>query len=459
MNILSKNFRDLGFTLGLFVLCWAAYSNCLHNEFVVDDYGLIVRNTGIRQASDLQLNLFAPRQLGYGIDYYRPIVHGLIVVDYLLFGFNPVGYHAVNLALFFLGSWALFLVIRRISGEARLAWVTAALYAVHPINGALVNYKTMTGITLMVLCLWGSLGWLLAWREAPPKKHFLIGSVLLFATALLCHELAVFFLLYMAAALMFTTNVRLRETVRMMLPFVGVLGVYLVIRFLFTGMGGNLASKYSGPGSSLANYLTGFPVLVGWYLGKLFLPMHVVYSWGTGAGFKGQLWPAVVLGVLVLCLLVKILKVYRRGVMALSLTWLLLGLLPLLVACPIDRRAGLVIEPHWLLFSSAGFFLYAGALVSRLIDRGRWLGWGVLVFLLTVYAWGSRTHNFYWGNEVRYCRFWLEEFPENPTTKFILAQALLRQGAVEESGQLFQGLLNGKKEDWEVYANLGLMAA
>ncbi len=80
------------------------YSNSLHNDFLMDDYPMLIKNQQIGDPSFLQLNIGAHQHQ----KYFRPVSHILNLITYSFFGENPVGYHVFNLSLFYLACLLLF---------------------------------------------------------------------------------------------------------------------------------------------------------------------------------------------------------------------------------------------------------------------------------------------------------------------------------------------------------------
>ena len=79
-------------------LCFVTFRNSLHNDFLMDDYPMLIGNDLIETQSFLQIDI-------HGLSnkiYFRPITHLLNYITFGLFGRNPLGYHLFNLSLFYL---------------------------------------------------------------------------------------------------------------------------------------------------------------------------------------------------------------------------------------------------------------------------------------------------------------------------------------------------------------------
>jgi tetratricopeptide (TPR) repeat protein len=79
-------------------------------------------------------------------------------LDHALFGLDPAGYHAVNLALHLAAALVLFLALRRMTGHERTAAWVAAVFAVHPLHVESVAWvaerkDTLSGLFFMLTLL------------------------------------------------------------------------------------------------------------------------------------------------------------------------------------------------------------------------------------------------------------------------------------------------------------------
>ncbi len=114
----------------------------------------------------------------------RPLTYLTFRANYQIGGRNPVGWHAVNLALHIAAALLLFAALRRLVPQ-RIALLAAAIFAVHPLQSEPVNYiferATLLSTTLTVGALW-------SWAAG---RRWL--AVLWFAAALLAKEECVSF--------------------------------------------------------------------------------------------------------------------------------------------------------------------------------------------------------------------------------------------------------------------------
>ena len=132
----------------LVTITLAAYANSFSGPLIFDDSTNISQNPNIRSLWPLTKALSAPAASHLRT---RPIVSLSLALNYALFGAHTAGYHAFNLAIHLLASLTLYGIVRRILLNERLrprfgehatvlAWLTAAIWTVHPLQTESVTY-------------------------------------------------------------------------------------------------------------------------------------------------------------------------------------------------------------------------------------------------------------------------------------------------------------------------------
>ena len=148
----------------------AAFGASLVSGFHFDDYAIF--DAANRASASGFGALFAVRQT-------RPLTYLTFWLNRALGGQNPLGYHAVNLALHLTAVLLAYQCLLRLL-DRRTAWLTAALFAVHPLQAEAVDYIWARAIVLAAVFVFASL---LAWMDGRPWL-----AVALFALALLAKE-------------------------------------------------------------------------------------------------------------------------------------------------------------------------------------------------------------------------------------------------------------------------------
>ena len=152
------------------VTAGAVYLPSLRGEFVYDDVAQIIIDDYIHQPSHFTDVLTLRVMTTDVLDFNRPVNLLSLMIDSLLWGRRPFGYHLTNLLLHIGCSILVLLVLanilRRLAGKGRRptwpllgATAGALLFAVHPLNSEAVCPVTfredlLVGLTTLV-ALWG----------------------------------------------------------------------------------------------------------------------------------------------------------------------------------------------------------------------------------------------------------------------------------------------------------------
>jgi tetratricopeptide (TPR) repeat protein len=163
----------------LFAAVVAAYSNHFNNGFHFDDWHTIQVNPAIRTLANLPR--FFTDSTTFSIiptgQTYRPIITASLAVDYALGGgLRPYWFHAstffwflVQLVLMYLLSLDVFERVRPSLGNRWLAWLTAAIYGLHPVCAETVNYIIQRADLYSTL---GIVAGIVIYARAPRLRRF-----------------------------------------------------------------------------------------------------------------------------------------------------------------------------------------------------------------------------------------------------------------------------------------------
>ena len=102
----------------------------LWGGFVWDD-NIYIKVNPVREVSGLWQIWFSPSAIE-GEGHYWPLVYTTFWLEHKLWGFDPTGYHIVNVLLHLANTLLLWHLMRRLSVSG--AWVVAAVFAVHPLH-------------------------------------------------------------------------------------------------------------------------------------------------------------------------------------------------------------------------------------------------------------------------------------------------------------------------------------
>jgi len=267
-------------------------------------------------------------------------------------------------------------------------------------------------------------------------------SILLFIPALLCHEVAVLFPLYLAAALHVSVPVRFKDILNKCAPFIGIVLVYAVFRFCAMGFGSVLSVSFGRLDLTAVTYFSALARLWAGYILRLIHLNDIVLIWDVPVIKEGALVWAGALAAGVAGCLWFIAARRSRGPAVLGLSWMLGGLLPVSLAALSRADFGFYIEPHWLPFASAGFCIVLADILIRLRKGLSSKLWFVLLgFLILFQMIRSADYNFLWGSQKRYCLYWQEIAPRNYWANLWLGLSHLRGGQFQDARDCFERIL------------------
>jgi len=142
-NSLSRRLAYPAVVVFLAIVIFAIYSQVFNGEFVLDDYSSIVHNESIKSTDIKQF-----------FNQSRPLGRYSFALNYSIHGFEPFGYHLVNIILHVLNSILVFFLVQALFATPKMAksrlaehsvsiaFFTALIFAVHPVQTQAVSYIT-----------------------------------------------------------------------------------------------------------------------------------------------------------------------------------------------------------------------------------------------------------------------------------------------------------------------------
>ena len=229
----SLNFI-LALLLGL--ISFALYANTLKNGYVLDDNNVITENSivtkGIPAIPEI---LSTPYRRGYWFasnDLYRPLSLVMFAAEYQFFGKNPMPGHFINILLFAGCVILLFFFLDNLfqRKQTAVAFVTALLFAVHPIHTEVVaNIKSRDEL-LCFFFAFLSLNVFIKYMQSGKMINLLLGFFCFFLS-LLSKETVITFLAVIPLVFLFYRNENKTRSIQICLGAGLIAVVFLTIRF------------------------------------------------------------------------------------------------------------------------------------------------------------------------------------------------------------------------------------
>jgi len=289
--------RNLIIFLLFFLFVFCSYITNYNASWHFDDYQNIVDNPRIH-IKDLRFNTFKEtffREINSGtnlsIRLYRPVTMLTFALNWYIGKDNVIGYHIVNNAIHLLTAFFLFLAVLNLfkspnlkgkyqGNETAIAFLTAILWAVNPIQTQAVTYivQRMASFVAMFYII-GIYFYLKARLSSPRYKRFLFiaGCLLSFILALGSKENAVTFPIAVAIMeILFFQNLKDRNSRRKVTLTLIIGGVVITAFLTILFIKGNIAhllEGYENRTFTLGERLLTESRIIIYYMSQIFYPM------------------------------------------------------------------------------------------------------------------------------------------------------------------------------------------
>ena len=156
MSELLKRHQTLFQNAALVVLGLVTLWQSVAFDFVNwDDVSYVQQNDLIRSWSPANLWGIATETVTRN---YAPLTILSFLIDHTIWGNIPSGYHATNVLLHLLNGVLVFLLLKQLTGNLFIAWLTAALFLVHPVQiESVVWISSRKGLLCSAFMLWAAI--------------------------------------------------------------------------------------------------------------------------------------------------------------------------------------------------------------------------------------------------------------------------------------------------------------
>lgn len=454
----------------------AAYQPVWRAGFIWDDDFYVTKNQLLMAPDGL-------RRIWFSADspsQYFPLTYTSFYLEHALWGFDPLGYHLINILLHAINALLVWQLLRRLRVPG--AWLAAALFAWHPIQVESVAWISERKNVLMgfffLLAVWS---WIRFTEdgEKPPWRFYamslICGALALFAKTTACTLPAA-----LLVALWFKKQPINWRRIGQVAPFVamgvgmGLLSIWWEKHHQGTesqtfGMGPMdrvlLASReiwfYLGKLLWPANLTFSYPRWVisasdpqayGWLMATVGLAAAV---WRAGRGVQSAMLYFV--GTMSVMLGFVMEYTYRYSFVADHYVYLAcIGPLALVAAVLVRRPvlAGVVLMALCVLtWRQAGTYVNAETLWKTTLRRnpGSWMAYDNLALLL---AKEGKTDEM-----ISALRAMLKKNPQDDHAHYNLGLIYLRQGSLTNAAVEFQSALRSNPQHDKAWASLGMALA
>jgi len=165
-------------------------SPALQNKFTnLDDTQYLVENPVVKELNAENIKTIFSEQF---VGNYQPITMLSYMVEYTLWGLNPFGYHLMNLLFHLLGTLLVFHIIKKLSGNDLIAFITSLLFGIHPLHVESVAWiAERKDVLYGFYFLWALYLYILHTKQEKQFSKYFLFSLILFVFALLSKAQAV----------------------------------------------------------------------------------------------------------------------------------------------------------------------------------------------------------------------------------------------------------------------------
>lgn len=406
----QKNFLKPHIILLSFIVL-LIYSNSLRNGFVYDDNTVLVGNRVFKEF-DIKEIFFG---LPFGVEYF-PVRDLSFAVDFAIWDENPFGFHLSNLILYLLFIAILYYFIlelnRLLLSEINLeksgiiAFITAALFAVHPIHSEPVNFITargtlMSGAFFVLSCLY----YLKFMRERAHWGNYLL-VLLFFVLSMLSKSYSIILPLVLSIFEFYPRERRLKNSLYLLPVFGLSFAFYIFFKFVAVKTGVVIYQNIGFRPELIAGKLSVAVQIPFFYLSKIVLPMNLSAEYDVRLS-TGMADPVVILGFLAIAgiFLISLALKKRFPYLLFGFFWFFLTLIPFLQVLP----TGTLLADRYIFIPSFPFFYILAVSLTALSKNSRFK----FLTLLIAMIWGisALNQNRVWASDVS---LWSRTIRNNP---------------------------------------------
>lgn len=468
-------------------LIFTIYSNTLNSPFVFDDKENIERNPRVHM---LRIDRESLARAATGLNSNRPVSNLSFAFNYRLHGDDVFGYHLVNLVIHCLNGLFLYRLIKKtlqLSGtdpasgridsvatsplgptiigseSIRIAFLTALMWSLHPIQTQSVTYIVQRMNSLATLFYLLSFLFYIDARLAGSRVKTVAGFIGCAAAGLMslgskeiAATLPVFLFLY---EWYFFQDLRAGWILKMRVPLF-LIGLFLTAAlFLFVGKNPltDILGGYPARGLTPVERLMTEARVVVFYVSQLLYPhpsrLNLDHDFPLSHTPFDPVTTLPAIVAVAACLVLAVVLARKYRLVSFSILWFFGNLAIESSIIPLE-----IIFEHRNYLPSMFFFLLPVWAVCRFVNP-KWLGTVALWLMILTGAFWSYERNHVWRDEVTLLRDCVEKSPQKARPNYGLGRALAARGDLDESMTYLRRTLDIDPRHVEARNSLGSVLA
>lgn len=440
----------------LILLSLMVYGNSLSNDFCWDDFASIVKNPTLN-AKGATFWEFSMTPL---LEMFTPLTNAILYFNFLFAHHDASVYHAVSLLIHILVVTSLYKLVRLMTKDNKLSFVTALIFAIHPLNVEPTAWISARSTILSGLFIVLSLIHYYKYLETKKIAHYLV-AVLAFILCCLSKTIGIVLPgMLIALDLFFFSKISIRFFLNK-IPFL-IIGSFFVYYAINIRYDENITDLYFGNYSAIDRIFLASYSYSHYFIAFL-LPVGLTCS--SGLPFSSeQLLPIEFYAsvAIILYIIFIYFKTHRSTILA-SFMFYTAAVSPVLHIIPFgrdvvaDRYAYLPL----MLLSTVGATIILKFYNYLKTDKGFNVIWFAPLFyaIILTLAISAIQRSMVWKNNTTLFTDAISKKPENYFPSYALALYYVDNGLAEKSIPYFNISLSKKADQVEAYYNRGLAYA
>jgi len=453
-----------------------AFTNSLFNDFVGDDYSLLINNTFYESWKNFPRIFdksylspgnyaYAPREKSNsGSAAYRPVLSTTYFIDHWLWKKNAFGYHLTNLILHIANTLLAYFILFVISKNKSISLFGAILFCVHP-----AKVEAVCAIGYRADCLaafFALLSFLLyiqnSFSGTSSCKNKIRLSLLFYFLAVFSKEAAVVLPFTLVAYDVYFRKCRLPDLLsHFKNHYLGYLIIATFYLFVYLKVFPNTTlDKVGLLGGTITNHALTILRIFYLQIYSLAIPFHVtavppqytppLLPWGNY-----QMWLTIIIPFFYVFMTGRM-YFYSKAISFLML-WFLIFYIPVSNIIPLANP----LSHRFLYLPSLGFLGAAAMLIHDFCRKGRWsryrhlivksLKWGIITFCLFL----TILLNSFWKNNFKIVRLMVKNYPSHMKSCELLSAIYFQSGLCPEAQKVLHRCLCLNPPSAKVHYMLG----
>jgi Tfp pilus assembly protein PilF len=464
MDSVKKRRIEIVICLFLCAACLVVYLQLINCDFVnYDDELYLTKNQHIQAGVTLKSVIWA-FTTGYASNWH-PLTWLSHMLDFKLYGLNPMGHHWTNLQIHIANTLLLFFVLQLMTGAILRSAFVSGLFAIHPLHVESVAWiaerKDVLSTFFWMLSMYAYVGYV----RNPEKKRCYIVLIILFALGLMAKPMIAtlpfvlllldFWPLSRFQSIIHEQKINVFQAFRTLVwektPLFVLTAISCGITFFVQQHGGAVASIEALPlkaraANAIASYIN--------YIGKMIWPLHLAVLYPLRDWNPGQVLISGVLLLLISTLAVR--TWHRHPYFLVGWLWYLGTLIPVIGLVQVGAQR---MADRYTYIPLIGLFIIIAWAMPDILCKWRSRRIilrtisGVMIILFMICSWFQVHH---WKNGATLFTHAVKTTNNNSIAYCELGHALNEQGKHDEAIIHFKRALKINPYYTEAHYELGV---